>query len=435
MKADRLRIDQFAAVTAENFDAFEEAVIEYERRNRRERASWGILKPVSDLTFFFSMLSAACVFAELPVSPALLDIASMIWRSEGEDEISLAFVGSCILITALVSFVVHAVPAAVLKRVWPCEPSPPVRGGKLDKAEALEKRFEANCKSFSLCWTTLSIIAYPIIILVLDRAEVQAGVQGCIYAIILFVIFALIYAVPYVVYTIACLILYKTYNGTNGTGEPGRKLSVYVNSLRWEQEQQEEAKRRERDRLQGDALYRRATIGGAMDETLIAQAAELGSSPACLYMGRRLLEAWYEGQYTTSYTKTELEEMAELGWDYFLTAGTGEIPPESEGEAELGYLVFREAKERLNMSMYEWEEILKQLRRLKTSGKLPKRYEDIYDFAVEKAVDRIDMIAEHQRWSGIHTSDAGGPSSCGTMHDDLDAVERSLGGPGWSDGV
>lgn len=346
------------------------------------------------------------------------------------------------LFSFVFSFVLHAVLAAVLKLAWPCKTLAPVQGSGLERVEALQKHFESNCKPLPVPWTVVGMLAYPVVAflpLLLDKGwnQIQMNETGVLFhvvgMILTFAVFAVVYIAPYGIHFFFCLLFYKT---TNGTGEAGNKLAQYVFHHQWEKEKREEAEKKEQDRLRGDKLYRQATAEGRMDEELIAEAAGLGSSPACLYMGRRLLEAWYEGQYTTSYTKTELEEMAELGWDYFLTAGTGEIPPESEGEAELGYLVFKEAKERLNMSMYEWSEILKQLRRLKTSGKLPKRYEDIYDFAVEKAVDRIDMIAEYQRWSGVHTSDSGGgPSSCSTMHDDLDAVERSLGGPGWSDGV
>lgn len=81
MKKDKLKLDRFTEITAENFDEFEKVVYEYERWNKKERAVWSVLQPVSDLVFFFLMLSGTYMIAdrlELPVFSALRPIAE-IW--------------------------------------------------------------------------------------------------------------------------------------------------------------------------------------------------------------------------------------------------------------------------------------------------------------------------------------------------------------------
>lgn len=88
MKKDKLKLDRFTEITAENFDEFEKVVYEYERWNKKERAVWSILQPVSDLVFFFLMLSGTYMIAdrlELPVFSALRPIAE-IWGGRGSGQ-------------------------------------------------------------------------------------------------------------------------------------------------------------------------------------------------------------------------------------------------------------------------------------------------------------------------------------------------------------
>lgn len=91
----------------------------------------------------------------------------------------------------------------------------------------------------------------------------------------------------------------------------------------------------ERKRLQGDELYRKAIAGDRIDEGLVWQAADLGCRPACLYLGRQMMEAWSAGPYT----KEEKVDIAEVAKEFFRTASFEEDFEESKTEAKFGYLI------------------------------------------------------------------------------------------------
>ena len=222
-----------------------------------------------------------------------------------------------------------------------------------------------------------------------------------------------------------CRISYKTLNGAP---DLLKALKRYVLDLEIKDERdrtaRQAAEEAERKRQRGDALYRQATSGNAVDEDLIAEAADLGSRPAGLYMGRKVMEAWTEGQKAKIYTQAELDELAKAGKDYFLAAGPAEDYPEPvQTEVRLGYLVFDAVTEDVDHST------LRLLRDLRRSGKLSRSQERICDGAISTAVNTLDDRAEREALQEAMRKSALMPS-LESVTARLEAAESSFS-PSW----
>lgn len=90
----------------------------------------------------------------------------------------------------------------------------------------------------------------------------------------------------------------------------------------------------ERNRKEGDELYRQATAKDNVDEGLIQRAADLGCRPACLYIGRWMMEEW---RRPGVYTKKEEADIAEKAKRYFHIAFSKEDSMEAQTEARFGH--------------------------------------------------------------------------------------------------
>lgn len=472
-----MKLKEIAAVTEENFDEVEQAFCRFERRHKKELAAWRTAVPIGDLVFFFIALSATYLMAdrlELPVFPALRPIVS-IWAgsiSPRGDIWPLIF--TFVLAAVIISSLVHIPVSVVVRLVWPAARSAPLEGSFPEKTEALLSRVSALDGSYPFSWTLLGLLVYPILVLVpcllYENPLVEGGIiLGILSVVLLFVIFAVVYGAAYFLYALIYFELYRTFSGV-----PALKKALEecvrahrqaeekrLEAERKEREEREQAAQRERDRRRGDELYRRATAGGAVDEDLVAEAADLGSRPACLYMGRLLIDTWFAGQYDGSYTQAELLEIGEAAEGYFSVARQEKnFPADLQIEAEFGFLVSCAATETPST------ETLDRLRRLRDSGKLSKSQErrcndviralvtELEDRAelektlkaalmaagaVQKAAEEraiLDAVARRMSDESRSSSyPAVGSDAWHRMNDDLDAVQDALGGPGWSDGV
>lgn len=140
----------------------------------------------------------------------------------------------------------------------------------------------------------------------------------------------------------------------------------------------------ERNRKEGDELYCQATAEDNVDEGLIRRAADLGCRPACLYIGRQMMEEWATG----AYTKREKADIAEKAKEYFHIASFEEDSMEAKTEARFGYLFFKVVTESGNDS--KWKEVLSQLRDIQKSGMLPENYNETCVLLIENVVNLVD---------------------------------------------
>lgn len=425
-----MKLDNITKVTKENFDEVEAELCRYECQRDKERPAYRAGSVVGAICFWPLFVGALFVMGEIFPSKVLFP-----------------FLG-CIAVTILGTFMVHLLAATAARLLHQgSKPPVPAEGNDLERAKALLYRAKAVSSPIpEPLVSRFAIFAVPLIFLVV--AAVSEGSKfieqyGIIFGgIIVVVAFAIgseiIVWFPYRGYLKLCSRLYHARDGVPGLL---KALEEYVRRLQFEEEKEladrEFVEKMERNRLRGDALYRQATSGGTMDETLVAEAADLGSRPAALYMGRKMMKAWIAGKRDRVYTQAELEKIAKDGETYFSTAGPSKDYPEPvQTEVWLGFLVFRAATEDVSQNT------LCCLRNLRGSGKLSKSQEYICDDAIHTAVDVLDYRAERDalreeaRKSALTPSidaivarmraSSDSSSSWNTIDDDLDALSKNL---------
>lgn len=171
--------------------------------------------------------------------------------------------------------------------------------------------------------------------------------------------------------------------------EEQRKRAV-EEQLRKEQERRRAEKERqqaEENRKRGDEIFHKAISGDKTDESLVRQAADLGSRPACLYVGCQMLLAWS----TDAYTKAEKEDIAQKAKSYFKTASLEEDSAEARTEARFGYLFCQVVSE--SGSKDKWTGVLTELRSIQKSGLLPERWQEICASAIREVVKMVDSLS------------------------------------------
>lgn len=437
--APAMKLDKITEVTRENFDEVEAELRRYECLYGKERPAYRAGSAAGGICFWPLFVGAVFVMQQMFPSQFLLPILGTLAA------------------TILGAFLVHLLASTAARLV--CRgsgSSAPTEGSDLERAKALLERAKAACSGIPeplVSW--LGIIVPPLILLVIVAVSEGAKfidqygvIFGGIILLIALAIMIVLFMLPFCAYVALCFMLYRTHHGVPGLP---KALEEYVRRLQIKEEiergKREAAEEAERNRLRGDALYRQATSGGAADEKLIAEAAGLGSRPAGLYMGRKMMRAWTAGKKARIYTQAEMEEIARDGKAYFLTAGlTEDYPEPTKTEVRLGYYVFKAASEDVDHST------LRSLRGLKNSGKLSRVQEDICDDAIRTAVDVLDYRAERDalreeaRKSALTpsldavaariraNSDSSSSPSWNTIHDDLDALSRNLPDDGsWRD--
>lgn len=363
----------------------------------------------SGAAFFAAALSAAYGIAgsiEMPVFSRLRFLGDA-WKTlcaaflpEGySPQEAILF---SILAAVLIAAAVHLLTALAVGLAC-SETSPvPMEGSESQQAAALCKRCAAAGtrlpdRKSSVC--ILISLFYALILLLptlLDRNEMTAALAetGLVKLIasvsFMIALLALIYGVPYAVFLWVSGLFYRVRRKSQWEDA----LDAYAKQCKIQEEEQAraEAERKSREeaeqnRREGDALYRRAIANQTVDEELMWQAAELGSRPACLYLGRQMMEAWSTG----SFTKEEKADIAEVAKNYFHTASLEEDFKESRIEAQFGYLMFQVLTE--SGSAAKWQGVLSQLREVRDSGLLPERFHETCIMLVRTVVDLIDASA------------------------------------------
>lgn len=419
-----MKLKEITEVTEENFDAVEAEFCRYELRRDMERPAWRIGSAAGDIAFCPLFLGAVYIMQKIFPSQFLLPLLG------------------ATAATTLSAFLVYLLAAGAARLAHRGKsPAAPTKGSDLERGKALLERANGVCGRIPkspVSWLgavlPLTILAF---VVVSEGAKLikQNGLLSVIVLPLALAIFAALLALPYQVYVSLCRISYKTLNGAPGLQ---RALEKYVRDLEIKDKRElaarQAAEEAERKRLQGDVLYRRATSGDAVDEDLIAEAADLGSRPAGLYMGRKVMEAWTAGQRAKIYTQAELDELAKAGKDYFLTAGPAmDYPEPVQTEVRLGYLVFEAVTEDVDQST------LRVLRDLRSSGKLSRSQERICDGAISTAVDALDHRAEWEALqeamrksalmpslesvtARLEAAESGFSPSWDAMNDDLDII-------------
>lgn len=400
------------SVDRKNFGEYAQRVSRMELRRKRLLSMRTCAGLTSGAAFFAAALSAACGIAgsiEMPVFSRLRFLGSA-WNTlcaaflpEGYSlQKALLF---SMLSAVLISAAVHLLTALAVGLAC-SEPSPvPMEGSESEQAAALCKRCAAAGtrlpdRKKSVC--ILISFVYALILLIptlLDRDEMtgalaETGPVELIASLsFMAVLLALIYAVPYAVFLWLSGLFYQVRRKI----EWEDALDAYARLCKTREEEREhaEAERKSREeaeqnRREGDTLYRRAIANRTVDEELMWQAAELGSRPACLYLGRQMMEAWSTG----SFTKEEKADIAEVAKNYFYTASLEEDFMESKIEAQFGYLMFQVLTE--SGSASKWQGVLSQLRDVRDSGLLPERFHETCTMLVRTVVDMIDASAARE---------------------------------------
>lgn len=425
-----MKLNEITKVTKKNFDEVEKALCQYERQYNEERPAWRVGRAAGDIAFGILFIGAYAVLQTIFPS-----------------KVVLPFLGSAAA-AVLGSFLIFLLAATVARIAHRDKLSATsMKGSDLERAEALLKRAKAVCNGIPKSLLSNIGLVLPIIFFLCVTIWIgfeMVGEHGITFDVIVlplsFCILIAIATIPYKCYSGLCRMSYKTLNG-----EPGLLgvLEAYVRELQFAEERdlktRLQAEEAEQNRLRGDKLYRQASSSRPVDEKLMVEAADLGSRPACLYMGQKIMRAWTAGRKARIYTQDEMEKMAKAGRDYFLTAGLAEDYPEPlQREVQLGGLVFSAVTEHVDHS------ILRSLRELRSSGKLSKEQEYICDDAIRTAVDELDHRAEQAALqeearkavlrpslesviARMEAASGSSSSSWDTMNDDLDIIfNRSM---------
>ena len=181
---------------------------------------------------------------------------------------------------------------------------------------------------------------------------------------------------------------------------------------------------RKYEKQQGAELYRRATTGSTVDESLMIRAAELGDPQAGLYMGRKILKG------RVVFSDREIKDAKK-----YLGIAFVDIPD----------VVLWSAYARLKSGEWhdedEWGEILKNIFSI-DKAKLSSEGRDMYEDVVKQLIDKeksahvVVSASDVARRLGGGGSVSGFGSEWSSMNNDLDAARRAAGiakeyGPCW----
>lgn len=444
-------------ITPKNFDEYKEKVFQMERRRDKALTQRKWASVVSNIVFFVAMLSATYFFAdmiEVSVFPQLLFLGDF-WKDIVLSPLPLSYdimggwvIPISILVASLFALAVHLLTMLVVGAIYSGKSPEAPTGSKAEQAAALSKRCEAAGagltpkEEWTAAWTLAG--AYALIFLLptlLDQEELA-------YLLVRLLAFPCI-VLP--IYVIPCAVLWALTDFLY-RARPDTTLKVQFDEyekfcIRQEEQRkkaeeerkraekaEEKRKQVERLRIEGDKVYHQATAGDKVDKVLIKQAAQMGSRPACLYMGRKKMQEWSSG----AYTKEEKEEIAREAKRYFKVACVEQDTEAEKTEARFGYLTFQALTE--SGSKSKWKGVLAELRGIQKSGLLPKNYDESCEWLISAVIDMIDRAVDQPTYSTSSTTystttypsySSDLPSSGLTYadHDDLDAVQRAIDNP------
>lgn len=143
----------------------------------------------------------------------------------------------------------------------------------------------------------------------------------------------------------------------------------------------EEHRQETQRRRMAEEAYEKAIAGEEVDENLMAQAANLGHTDACLWMGTTLMD-----QLDEPVTNRERVEIANQAMP-FLKAAAPFHP--------VGKLLWIHAQmitEKIDVSLSALENNLKEVRNIKSIKDLPEKYIPLCDHIIGKHIEVIDYI-------------------------------------------
>lgn len=388
-------------VTKENFQEYEEMVCRMERQRSIRAAERN--KGVTAATIAYCM-----------TAPFILTFMSyMIAPNESSNEDVLTVFLLSALIEIVIFLIFHFVTALVIKMTYAGVSSVPLNGSDFENAKKLCERCKAIGDRldvdvpYYLYKGIISCICaglFVVCTLVSEGFKPGWGIGDLIVgALAAALLFSIAWGIFFFIYSFL-LGLTGLFYCPDGNSELQKLLDCYADSCE-EQErkriQAEDARRRaerakeerrrmeeaEQNRKRGDEIYRQAVATDEVDEHLMQQAADLGSRPACLYLGRQMYEAFA----SDAYTKAEKKRIAEKAIRYFRTASLEEDSAEARTEAKFGYLSFQCMTESGDYD--KWSDMLSQLREIQKSGNLPERYQEPFATLISLVVEMVDQTA------------------------------------------
>ena len=420
-------------ITPKNFDEYKEKVFQMERRRDKALTQRKWAGIVSGIAFFVGMLSfTVFTYADRLGMEELLKLPVYQYRG----------------LFLLLALPVYLLTILIVGAAYSGKPSIEPVGSEAEQAAALSKRCETAGQKITLedkteveyCSDVVCVIIYVLAVL---AGVLLEGVNSITLILALMFAALVIYAIPLAIFRVLTNLLGKILCRVRRDMTLKVQLDEYEKFCIRQEEQRKkdaaaekerkEAERIEQLRIEGDKLYRQATAGGKADEALIEKAAQMGSRPACLYMGRKKMQEWSSG----AYTREEKEDIAEEAKKYFEVARVEQATEAEKTEARFGYLTFQVLTE--SGKADKWKGVLAELRGIQRSGQLPKNYDDSCEWLIGVVIQLIDDAPQPTYSTSSTTYSTTSYPSYGSDlpsypltyadHDDLDAVQRAIDNP------
>lgn len=437
-------------VTPKNFNDYEKRIWRMEYRFAKALAGGLVGRIVGDILFVSVLLGATYCWILVPDNIVASDATSLVvflgslWKDICNAFLPVlgaleggSFFAASVLVAILVALVGNLVINVVVQLVRPKVKFIPLDGNGATQAAALYRRCLAVADLPSRKWyfNIISGVVYGIMIAVEGMQEDLAELGTLSTGYVLLSLFAMLlviflFMIPYLLYRglsgLIIFVLYSTSRKFHQYDSMKCALREYADQCKKQEEEKAKAEqarikaeKAERDRLRGKELCRQAIDGNKVNENLLVQAAELGYQPACLFMGRRLMDKWDTG----TYTRKEKLELAEAAKRYFYTVFLGTDIPEQRIEGEFGYQLFTviimdETGASEKASPSEWLEIQSSLRNVRLSRMLAKKYEDRYIWLMDYVEYMLDE-AEKKRNTVVLDSDM-----CNRIRSRADSIMR-----------
>ncbi len=166
--------------------------------------------------------------------------------------------------------------------------------------------------------------------------------------------------------------------------------------------------------------YNQLLSEGITDLNKIKKLADDGSPSACFYMGKSLYQKWLKEVLT----KAEKEELAKKTEKYLET-------PANQGNIEAKFLLLNVRTYTYSHNLEKWENILKELREIKQSEKLPEEYNNSYDSLIKAVIDVIDGFNKKSGSSSSYSSPPAKPDYTFCYYWDLGCSKTGGDCNGW----
>ncbi len=394
-------------VTKENFQEYEEMVYRMEiraaERNKGVTAATIAYCMTAPFSLYFIILNPTPLIPLTMRGLYYIIVKPIVWPNDYSTQYILLYALLFPILTVIVIFLmVHFVAALIVKMNYPrvC-PAPLLNGGNLANAKILCERCEATSKRLDFKLNDrknrkkVSAICVGVCCILFDFMAMRLD------EILLIACSAVLGGIIFYHFYSFLLWLTGLFYRPDKNSELQKLLDCYADSCEKQERKRiqaederrcaEEKRRRmeeaEQNRKRGDEIYRQAVATDEVDEHLMQQAADLGSRPACLYLGRQMYEAFA----SDAYTKAEKKSIAEKAIRYFRTASLEEDSAEARTEAKFGYLSFQCMTESGDYD--KWSDMLSQLREIQKSGQLPERYQEPFATLISLVVEMVDQTA------------------------------------------